>query len=614
MSPAAGSTPVPAILACHLGFLCGARKRVVVPAAIAGDAGTFEIQDLGHAAAGGEGSGDGWVPVFRGSLARHEGPMGSWLVGDFSPLRAPGVYRAALPGGAVSYPFVISDGAWSRLPSLFLDYVHGRRCGDFEDELRGPCHLDDGLRSDTGAQIDAAGGWHDAGDLRKWMVTTPLPILGFFELRDRQGFSRNAWRERPHEDDILAEASWGLRWILKMQDPVTGMFFEDVGGGGDSRRVQGMDWWQENHAGCCADNAENRWTDNRHASGDERHVRAQYNPIAQYVNATILLDAAAHFHPHYPAFSALCRQAALKNWEFMKGRKRDAFHRWTSVLSWRLLAALRLHAVGVVPESEVAAIVSVLIDLQSAEGGFWYVDAERKEPYRGILHAAQPAIALAEFVESDYENPLASQARDRLELHWTRYAQPMLATNPFGMMPYGLFSAPGPGTDAYHPWDRGPGRGLCYRFFMPTQRPGGIVHGLASHWTSWAHAFSGLARVLECDGCRQAGFDQLSWLLGNNPLGASAVTGVGYRNVVPYSRFQGPAQGGFCNGFRGSAEDEVQSDLDGALDWTTGEYWMAPLASALLALAGLVPQGGLAGGLPGAHAGVLPSSKLGAPG
>ena len=63
--------------------------------------------------------------------------MGSWLVGDFSALRAPGVYRAVLPGGAVSHPFVVSDGALSRLPSLFLDYVHGRRCGDFEDELRG---------------------------------------------------------------------------------------------------------------------------------------------------------------------------------------------------------------------------------------------------------------------------------------------------------------------------------------------------------------------------------------------------------------------------------------------------------------------------------------------
>ena len=107
------------------------------------------------------------------------------------------------------------------------------------------------------------------------------------------------------------------------------------------------------------------------------------------------------------------------------------------------------------------------------------------------------------------------------------------------MMPYGLFSSREPGGDAFHDWTRGPAAGQCYRFFMPTQKPGRIVHGLASHWTSWAHAFANLARVLERDECRQAGFDQLAWLMGNNPLGASAVTGVGCRNVVPYSRFQG---------------------------------------------------------------------------
>ena len=70
--------------------------------------------------------------------------------------------------------------------------------------------------------------------------------------------------------------------------------------------------------------------------------------------------------------------------------------------------------------------------------------------------------------------------------------------------------------------------------------------------------------------------------------------------------------GGFCNGFCGNAEDEVQSDLEGAMDWATGEYWMAPLANALQALAGLVPSGGLLTALSGAQAGVLPSSKLGA--
>jgi hypothetical protein len=271
--------------------MCTARKRIVVPVEAAHGAVEFQVQDLGRIKGQALGTQESWEAVFRGALVPHDGPMGRYLVGDFSTVRRPGVYRTVLSAptqagtsragggaadvpGAWSVPFVISDGAWSRMPGLFLDYVHSQRCGEFEDELRGPCHLDDGVRSDTGAAVDVAGGWHDAGDLRKWMATTPMPILGFLEMKKRLGFSRNNWRERPHEDDLLAETAWGLEWVLKMQDPVSGMFYEDVGGGGDGRTLPGMTWWYENHSGCCADNSGNYFSDNRRGSGDERSVRS----------------------------------------------------------------------------------------------------------------------------------------------------------------------------------------------------------------------------------------------------------------------------------------------------------------------------------------------------
>jgi hypothetical protein len=164
----------------------------------------------------------------------------------------------------------------------------------------------------------------------------------------------------------------------------------------------------------------------------------------------------------------------------------------------------------------------------------------------------------------------------------------------------------------YHAWQPGASRGLAYRFFMPTHEPGSSVHGLASHWTSWAHAFSLLARVLESDECRQAGLEQLAWLLGNNPLGVSAVAGVGFRTLAACGSFLGPAPGGFCSAFRGDENDGIQPDLDGTMDCCTGESWMAPLANALMALAGLLPAGSLAGSRSGSRSGVLPSAKLGA--
>ncbi len=592
----------PLLHASQVGYTCAARKRIVVPANVAAAAPEFQVQDLGKLDAQGFGAPESWKTVFRAKLVPHNGSLGKYLVGDFSPVTAPGVYRAVLPGApgsadcaAWSYPFVVADGAYARLPSLFLDYVHGQRCGDFENDLRGPCHMDDGVRSDTGEPVDAAGGWHDAGDLRKWMGTTPLPMLGFFDMRRRRGWTRNNWGERPHEDDVLAEASWGLRWMLKMQDPATGMFWEDVGGGGDSRRQPGMVWWHENHAGCYADNAGNYFSDNRLKSGDERSVRVQYQPIVQYVAVTILMDAADHFHAHYPAFAQLCRQAALRCWDFMKKRRRDDFHKWSSVIAWRLLAALRLHASGIAPEYEVSALVSVLLDLQSPDHGFWYMDTARVEPYRGIVSAAQPVIALATFIEADYEHPLAGPAREALERCRDRYVTPMLATNPFGIMPYGVYAAPRTEGDAYHEWVDG----LVYRFFMPDHAPERVNHGLSSHWTSWAHGLALMGDILDDAGCRSAAWDQLGWLTGCNPLNACMISGVGCRNATPYSGYYGTLPGGFCNGPRGTAEDLPQVDVAGRLEWNSGEYWMAPLANALMALSLLLPSR------------LLPSGRLG---
>ncbi len=593
----------PQIIASQIGYLCSARKRAYLRAEGASARGPapsgFEIQDMAQVDSEALGQSENWKTVFRGTLSRHSGPMGDWLVGDFSRVTKPGLYRAVLPGSsgpaAWSFPFVVSDGVYSRLIPMFLNYVHSQRCGDFENELRGPCHLDDGRRSDTGAPVDVVGGWHDAGDLRKWMATTPMPILGFFALRDNLGYARNWWGERPHEDDVLAEASWGLRWMLKMQDPDTGMFYEDVGGGGDSRRLPGTVWWYENHAGCYADNAGNHFSDNRRSSGDERQVRVQYNPIVQYLAVTILMDAVDHFKAHYPAFSLLCRQSALRCWDFLKTRRRDEYHGWTSVLSWRLLAALRLHATGVVAESEVSALVSVLLDLQSRERGFWFMDNARREPYRGILHSAQPLIALSAFIESDYEHPLVGQTRDALARCRDQYVLPMLTTNPFGIMPYGVYSSRRTDIDVYHEL---PG-GLFYRFFMPEHALERLNHGLAAHWTSWAHGLAVVGRVLESEVCRQGARDQLEWLMGCNPLGVCMVTGVGYRNATPYSRFYGPLPGGFCVGPRGTEKDEVWVDTEGRTVWSSGEYWMPPLANALLALSNLLP------------ARVLPAGKVG---
>ena len=57
--------------------------------------------------------------------------------------------------------------------------------GGFDDAGAGDEHkaaAPDGVRSDTGEAVDTAGGWHDAGDLRKWMEVTMLNGIALLNL------------------------------------------------------------------------------------------------------------------------------------------------------------------------------------------------------------------------------------------------------------------------------------------------------------------------------------------------------------------------------------------------------------------------------------------------
>ncbi len=173
----------PNIFVNHLGFLCNSIKKIIVEKCAYK---TFEIQDMMISDVESLEGYENWKTVYTGKLISVNTEMGEFLSGDFSDLTKAGLYRAVLPGiVGHSFQFFINDGTFSQLPRLFLDFVHNRRSGDFENEWRGPSHLDDAVRSDTGEQIDCVGGWYDAGDLRKWMSMTMLPALGFLDVYNR---------------------------------------------------------------------------------------------------------------------------------------------------------------------------------------------------------------------------------------------------------------------------------------------------------------------------------------------------------------------------------------------------------------------------------------------
>lgn len=89
---------------------------------------------------------------------------------DFSALRKPGRYRIRY-GDIESPPIIIDDAAYDDVPSRLIEFMKLQRCGD--NPVTGKkCHQQDAIDTTTKAPVDLVGGWHDAGDRIKHMITT----------------------------------------------------------------------------------------------------------------------------------------------------------------------------------------------------------------------------------------------------------------------------------------------------------------------------------------------------------------------------------------------------------------------------------------------------------
>ena len=151
---------------------------------------------------------------------------------NFSSLRRPGHFRLRL-GGAVSEPIVVDDAVFQPLPDLLLEFMRQQRCG-FNPWLNADCHQLDGFTAygplPAGTVIDARGGWHDAADLLKYLLTSSnatAQMLLAWEMHHRapeqpqsplfgDRFDALGHAGANGLPDLLDEARWGLEWMLKL--------------------------------------------------------------------------------------------------------------------------------------------------------------------------------------------------------------------------------------------------------------------------------------------------------------------------------------------------------------------------------------------------------------
>lgn len=162
---------------------------------------------------------------------------------NFSALKISGRYVIELDGsGTRSREFAI--GSYPGYHEDLLFFMRQQRCG-YNPFLDMVCHQRDGrsfyapFADET--FVDASGGWHDAGDQLKYLITasnaTARMMLAYELEKAKFGdFTDAMGREnRPNSiPDVLDEAKWGLDWIHKLH-PKADQLFHQVADDRDHR-------------------------------------------------------------------------------------------------------------------------------------------------------------------------------------------------------------------------------------------------------------------------------------------------------------------------------------------------------------------------------------------
>lgn len=183
--------------------------------------------------------------VYRGVLSEPKTTGYSKIntrIADFSSFNQPGQYIIRIAGGSESPVFKIADGVHHDLAVAALKAFYYQRASAALDVnyagkwYRAAGHPDTSVYIHPSAasknrkadsKINVAGGWYDAGDYNKYVVNSGIStstLLSAYE--DFSEYFLGLEAHIPHAKnkvpDVLTEAIYNLRWMLKMQDPADG--------------------------------------------------------------------------------------------------------------------------------------------------------------------------------------------------------------------------------------------------------------------------------------------------------------------------------------------------------------------------------------------------------
>lgn len=256
---------------------------------------------------------------------------------DFSAVCTAGsYYLATSKGGEKSSTFHVSDQAYQKMPGQLLAFMRQQRCG-YNPFLDMVCHQKDGrifygtLPDST--YVDVTGGWHDAGDQLKYLITGSYAtghMLMAYELFPTAFADEVNALGQPGANglaDVLDEARWGLDWILKLY-LASGELVHQVG---DDRDHTG--WKMPD-----ADRSDYGWGPNSYrvayiADGKPQGLKKYKSEATGVANvagrsAAALALGARIWMKRDTAFAMRCLQAARELYDL--GRKKEGYQQGNS--------------------------------------------------------------------------------------------------------------------------------------------------------------------------------------------------------------------------------------------------------------------------------------------
>jgi endoglucanase len=255
---------------------------------------------------------------------------------DFSKIKEPGSYH--LKSGQSddrSQAFSISNEAFGNHQESLLEFMRQQRCG-YNPTLDVYCHQKDGLSfygsMPDSSKVDISGGWHDAGDQLKYLITSSYAtahMLKTYELYPEKFADQHDAMGRKGKNgipDILDEAKWGLDWLIKAH-PNPDDIIHQVADDRDHRGFKMPD----------NDNSDYGWGQNSYrpayfADGKPQGLnkyKSQATGVSNLAGRCAAAFAmAARLWTYDAGFAKKCKQMAISVYEL--GRKKEGYQQGNS--------------------------------------------------------------------------------------------------------------------------------------------------------------------------------------------------------------------------------------------------------------------------------------------